>query len=105
MLSFLKTTTTKSTFSLMRMFSQSKDPLFERVENVIEQRVRPALRMDGGDIKLDKIENGVVDVTLLGHCSTCPSRKATLHDGILYCLKEEIPEIKDVRETLVDMNY
>jgi len=71
----------------------------ERVNAVIEERVRPVLQMDGGDIVVDEIKDGVVVVTLKGHCSGCPSRRSTLNSGILGCLQEEIPnEIVGIRE-------
>ncbi|KAK8884785.1 nifu-like protein [Tritrichomonas musculus] len=102
MLSALKCTS-KASFSFARFFAAAaKDSLLERVEKIIDERVRPALKMDGGDIKIDGIKDGVVDVTLLGHCSGCPSRRITLHEGILGCLQEEIPEIKNIRETMVE---
>lgn len=77
--------------------------LEEGVKKIIADTIRPVLKMDGGDIKLDGIKDGVVSVTLLGHCSGCPSRKETLHNGILMCLQEEYPEeIKDIKETMID---
>ncbi|OHT00374.1 NifU-like domain containing protein [Tritrichomonas foetus] len=93
-----------ASISFARMFAAAakNSDILSRIENVIQERVRPVLKLDGGDIKIDKYEDGVVDVTLLGHCSGCPSRRATLHDGILGCLQEEIPEIKDIRETMVE---
>lgn len=80
-------------------FSAVKKSLFDRVNDVFEERVRPVLQMDGGDIVLNDITNGVVTVTLTGHCSGCPSRRQTLNAGILGCLQEEFgDEIVDIRE-------
>ena len=101
MLSSIKTTYSPA-LSFARFFATQADELLKKVEKIIDEQVRPALRMDGGNIKVDGIKDGVVDVTLLGHCSGCPSRKLTLHQGILGILQEEIPEIKDIRETMVE---
>lgn len=92
MLSFLAP---RSSPSFMRMLTVD---LMKRVEDVIAERVRPVLKMDGGDITINSVENGVVTCTLIGQCSGCPSRHQTLRYGILQALQEEIPEIKDVQE-------
>lgn len=84
-----------------RMFAHSGPSLMEKVEKVIEERVRPVLAMDGGNIKLKSIDkDGVVNVILEGHCSGCPSRRLTLNSGILACLQEEFGTdlITDIRE-------
>ena len=65
------------------------------VDSMIEQLI-PIL--DGGDIIIESVENGVVTCTLIGQCSGCPSRHQTLRYGILQALQEEIPEILDVKE-------
>lgn len=86
--------------SLLRLFATTK-PLIDRINEVVKDRIKPVLQMDGGDIIINGVKDGVVDVTLLGQCSGCPSRKDTLHFGILGCLQEEIPdEIKDIKETI-----
>ena len=92
MLSFLAP---RSAPSFLRLFSAD---LKKRVEDVIAERVRPVLKMDGGDIIIESVENGVVTCTLIGQCSGCPSRHQTLRYGILQALQEEIPEILDVKE-------
>lgn len=85
------------------MSLHTQKELEDGVLKIIEKTIRPVLQMDGGDIKLDGIKDGVVSVTLLGHCSGCPSRQATLHNGILMCLQEEYPEeIKDIKETMIE---
>ncbi len=52
--------------------------------------------MDGGDITLERFEDGVVYVYLQGSCSGCPSSTATLKMGIETRLKEAIPEVREV---------
>ena len=90
-----------STLSLTRFFVKATPEFMKKVNAIIDERVRPVLQMDGGDIVVNDIDDGVVTVTLKGHCSGCPSRRQTLNIGILDCLQEEFGEdkIKDIRET------
>jgi len=67
----------------------------ERIEKLIEE-IREGLRMDGGDIELVEVEDGVVKVKLLGACGGCPMSQITLKMGVEKRLKEAIPEIKRV---------
>lgn len=67
----------------------------ERVEKVIN-RIRPAVQMDGGDIQLVDIVDGVVRVKLLGACHGCPSSTMTLKMGIERAIRAEVPEIISV---------
>ncbi len=68
----------------------------ERVKAILDNEIRPAIAMDGGDIQFHGYANGVVTLHLQGACSTCPSSTLTLKIGIESRLKEEIPEIKEV---------
>ena len=68
----------------------------EKVEEVLE-KIRPALRFDGGDVEsVDIGEDGTVYVRLMGACSGCAMSLMTLKGGIERKLKEEIPEVKEV---------
>ena len=67
-----------------------------RVSEIIEE-IRPALQMDGGDVKLvDVKDNGDVHVALQGACGVCPHAQMTLKMGIEQALKEQIPEVNAV---------
>lgn len=67
----------------------------ERVEKVIN-RIRPAVQMDGGDIELIDIVDGMVKLRLVGACSGCPSSMMTLKMGIERAIRAEVPEITGV---------
>ncbi len=67
----------------------------EKVEKVIEE-IRPMLQMDGGDIELVDVVDGVVKVRLKGACSGCPGAVYTLKNGVEQRLKSQIPEVKSV---------
>jgi len=70
--------------------------MLEKVKEVIENEVRPALAMDGGSIDLVSVDNGVVKVKLSGACAGCPMSQYTLVNFVEATLKEKIPEVKEV---------
>lgn len=67
---------------------------------VILEKLRPYMQLDGGDVELIGIDNGIVKVRLLGACGTCPSSMVTLKAGIELALMEAIPEIKEVQQVI-----
>jgi len=68
----------------------------ERVREVIERDIKPLLAMEGGDIELVSVENGVVKVKLRGTCAGCPFSQITLSNFVEATLKEKVPEVKQV---------
>ena len=70
--------------------------LEQRIREILDLEIRPAVAMDGGDITLDRVENGTVYLHMQGSCAGCPSSTATLRMGIETRLKEAIPEIVEV---------
>ncbi len=67
----------------------------EKVEEVLN-KIRPALKADGGDVELVDIKDGIVSVKLTGHCAGCPMSTMTLKNGIERMLKEQISDVKQV---------
>jgi Fe-S cluster biogenesis protein NfuA len=67
----------------------------ESVEKALE-KIRPALKADGGDIELIDIVDGVVKVRLMGACGGCPMSQMTLKMGVERALKQQVPEVKSV---------
>jgi Fe-S cluster biogenesis protein NfuA len=67
----------------------------ENVEKALE-KIRPALRADGGDIELIDVVDGVVKVRLTGACGGCPMSQMTLEMGVEKVLKQQVPEVKSV---------
>jgi Fe-S cluster biogenesis protein NfuA len=65
----------------------------EKVQQIIEKEIRPALQMDGGDIELVSIEGNDVHVRLHGACAGCPGAAMTLQMGVERRLKQSIPEV------------
>lgn len=70
----------------------------KEIYDLIEERVRPAVEMDGGDIEFIRFdqEQGIVYVKMKGSCSGCPSSSATLKGGIQRMLEYYVPEVTDV---------
>ncbi len=58
--------------------------------------LRPALQMDGGDVELVGVNDGVVEVRLLGACGGCPMATMTLVGFVEERLKQRVPAIKQV---------
>jgi Fe-S cluster biogenesis protein NfuA len=67
----------------------------DSVEKALE-KIRPALRADGGDIELIDVVDGVVRVRLTGACGGCPMSQMTLKMGVEKVLKQQVPEVKSV---------
>lgn len=60
------------------------------------EKIRPSVQLDGGDIELVGIEEGVVTVRLFGACEGCPMSPVTLRAGIERLLREEVPSVREV---------
>ena len=70
--------------------------LFDDVQAILDDMVRPALQGDGGDIALLKVEDRRIYVRLVGACSTCPSSIMTMKMGVEALLKEEFPQMEEL---------
>ena len=68
----------------------------KKIVQILDQKIRPAVAKDGGDIKFREFKNGVVKVQLQGSCSGCPSSTMTLKQGVQNLLCHYIPEVKNV---------
>ncbi len=68
----------------------------KKIVKILDQKIRPAIAKDGGDIKFKEFKNGVVMVQLQGSCSGCPSSTMTLKQGVQNLLCHYLPEVKEV---------
>jgi len=73
----------------------SDEALLKKIDTVLDQ-IRPNIQMDGGDIELVNVENGIVYIKLHGACVGCPASIFTLKLGIEEALKEQISEVIEV---------
>ena len=74
----------------------SNDETVKKIIDVLDTKIRPAVARDGGDIKFQSFEKGVVKVELRGSCSGCPSSTMTLKQGVQNLLCHYLPEVKKV---------
>ena len=68
----------------------------EKIIKILDQKIRPAVARDGGDIKFKEFKDGIVKVQLQGSCSGCPSSTMTLKQGVQNLLCHYLPEVKEV---------
>ena len=76
--------------------SENFDEIERRIVQLLEDKIRPAIARDGGDIKFKEFKDGVVKVQLQGSCSGCPSSTMTLKQGVQNLLCHYLPEVKSV---------
>ena len=67
-----------------------------RIVKILNEKIRPAVARDGGDIKFKEFKDGIVKVQLQGSCSGCPSSTMTLKQGVQNLLCHYLPEVKEV---------
>ena len=72
------------------------DDLEQKIVKILDEKIRPAVARDGGDIKFKEFKDGVVKVQLQGSCSGCPSSTMTLKQGVQNLLCHYLPEVKEV---------
>ena len=70
--------------------------IINKINEVLDSKVRPAVAKDGGDITFKSFKDGVVTVELKGSCSGCPSSIMTLKQGVQNLMCHYIPEVKSV---------
>jgi len=86
-------------FVIDENLNEQKNDLNEiekKIVKILDQKIRPAVARDGGDIKFKEFKNGIVKVELQGSCSGCPSSTMTLKQGVQNLLCHYLPEVKEV---------
>lgn len=68
----------------------------DRIEKVLEERVRPALMEHEGNVQIVSLEDGILKIRLSGHCSGCPSAQITTEELIAKEVMDAVPEVRDV---------
>ena len=76
--------------------SESFDEIEKKIVQLLNEKIRPAIARDGGDIKFKEFKDGIVKVQLQGSCSGCPSSTMTLKQGVQNLLCHYLPEVKRV---------
>jgi Fe-S cluster biogenesis protein NfuA len=70
--------------------------MIDKIENVLNEYVRPKLKEHYGDVKVLSFKDGVLEIKLIGKCSNCPSAKFTVEDVIEKEIKENVAEVERV---------
>ena len=76
--------------------SDTNNETVNKIIEVLDTKIRPAVARDGGDIKFISFDSGVVKVQLQGSCSGCPSSLMTLKQGVQNLLKHYVKEVNSV---------
>lgn len=82
--------------------SNLKTEIINEINALLDERIKPFVAKDGGDVKMVDFKDGIVFMKLKGACKSCPSASVTLKMGIERLLKFYIPEVKEVREHIED---
>ena len=76
--------------------NQNLNEIEKNIIKILNEKIRPAVAKDGGDIKFVEFNDGIVKVQLQGSCSGCPSSTMTLKQGVQNLLTHYLPEVKGV---------
>lgn len=77
-------------------FEEEDADVVETIKELLDERVRPAVARDGGDITFRGFKDGIVFLHMRGACAGCPSSTATLKHGIQNLLRHFVPEVEEV---------
>lgn len=70
--------------------------MLEAVQQLIDEKIRPGVQADGGDIEVVGISGGTVTIRLIGACDGCPMSPVTLRAGVQRVLQQDFPQITQV---------
>lgn len=73
------------------------DDIVNQINGLLNARIRPAVKQDGGDIVFKDFKDGIVYVEMQGSCKGCPYALVTLKEGVEKILKTYIPQVREVR--------
>lgn len=88
----------KETVSINTQHAAPGNDVENKIIEVLEQYIRPAVEQDGGLITFKELKDGIVTVQMRGSCSGCPSSTMTLKAGIEALLKRLLPD--DVKQVV-----
>ena len=69
------------------------DEKLKKIEQVLDEKVRPILQAHGGEISVDRLEDQVLYVKMLGQCAGCPAADLTNETVVEAELVKEVPEL------------
>ena len=68
------------------------------IKELLDERIRPSVQEDGGDIIFQDFREGIVYLKLIGSCTSCPSSTVTLKHGVENMLMHYVEEVKGVEQ-------
>lgn len=72
------------------------EELARKIESSLDS-IRPYLKADGGDVKINSIsEDNVVQLEFVGACGNCSMSTMTFKAGVEAAIKRDVPEIKSI---------
>ena len=74
----------------------AEGPLADRVKQVIEMQVNPAIASHGGSVTLVEVREDVVYLEMMGGCQGCGMAAVTLAQGIRRIIMENVPDVRDI---------
>ena len=77
-------------------YNDDQKKIVQQVKSLLDEKIKPAVAQDGGDITFVRLDKNIVYLELRGACAGCPSSTLTLKSGIENMLKYYIPEIESV---------
>lgn len=73
-------------------------PLADRVRELLDQRINPAVSMHGGHIGLADVKDEEIYIVMSGGCQGCALSRMTLKQGVERMIRQELPEVKGVHD-------
>ena len=83
-----------------RQQQDETDPVILQIKDILDERIRPAVANDGGDVVFDRFEDGILYLHMRGACAGCPSAAMTLKQGIENMMRHFVPDVEEVRQVL-----
>lgn len=80
--------------------NENDSEIVKQIKELIDEKIRPTIQEDGGDLEFVAYEDHIVKLRLQGACTSCPSSTVTLQNGIKTMLRYYIPEIADVEQVI-----
>ena len=70
--------------------------ILDKVETILDEKIRPVLRGDGGNIAVKSFEGGVLKVRSLGKCAACPSATFEIEQMVMTEMRASVPQVCSV---------
>lgn len=73
-------------------------PMADRIRELLDERINPAVAMHGGHIGLAEVKEGEIFIVMSGGCQGCALSRMTLKQGVERMIRQEIPEVSAVHD-------